>query len=275
MPNIATTDYRQGEILPLGFNFEITTGTGTVTSTDLESTLTLYGPTGDIVYSIDAVPGGRVEFNEDFTGGTLDFDFDTTSMTPNVYYAIGTLSPVASDLRTRLLEPSIQVRVLPKVEMIATFDPLTARGRLRRELRDISDFEVPGTGVGITNALFSDNEVDAFLYQVAPTLAPGGSYTTLNNQTLYMAAYYGWMRVAAEKATLVKSKKILFIQSNTMPTYQAAQMLAEKYLEMAGNEAPAAFGSGTTSTLPGIQRVDRCADEFGHVLYSGHRNPYY
>lgn len=269
--NSTPTDYRWKEVGPIEATFEVVSGTGTIEGVASGATFTLLDANGNIAGGLDRVPVLRAEIADDKQSGTIIYDLDSSLVTPNIFYGNFDYRPVVSDLILRLQNADIQIRVLPRVETIATFDPLTARGRLRKELRDVSDFEVPGTGVGITNAVFSDNEVDGFLSQASPLLPVGASYTSLNNQILYQAAYYGWTRVAADKATLVKVKKILFIQSSTMSTYQAAMQMAQSYLEMAGSESLPVFGNSTNS--PTKQQGCRDGyDEFGHRR-SGYQNP--
>jgi hypothetical protein len=211
---------------------------------------------GNPAYGIvNATASSYVE--PDLLGGNVSYDLDCTSITPNLYYGSFSIQPQASDNKSRVLVPDVQIRVLPYVEVVATFDPSTARGRLRQELQDISDFIIPGTAVGITSPTFSDSEVDAFLYQASPLLAPQGPYTALNNQTVYMAAYYGWINIASTKANLVKVQRILFIQSSTQSTYEAAIDMANRYLTAAGNEANALFSSPAGEFYERQHRMER------------------
>lgn len=245
----ATVDYRYGEMAPLTASFSVVSGSGTIAGVASGSTFSLFDPQSQTL--IDRATEVRVEMLEDLSGGTVFYDLDSRLLPgPNIYYGQFSYRPVATDLILRISEPEIQVRVLPRVEVVATFDPLTARGRLRMELQDKADFQVPGTAIGITNPIYSDAEVDAFLHQANSSLVPTSGANKMANCDLYMAAYYGWNDIAANKATLVKVKKILFIQSNTMPTYQAALDRANGYLVMAQRESSIGVTASTGSYDP-------------------------
>lgn len=239
------TDFRWKEVGPVYATFTVESGIGTIDSIAAGATFTLLDSLGNVAGGINQAvldPTIGIQLADDNLSGTVAFGLDTSLVTPNVFYGNFFYTPNVSDLFVRFNNADLQIRVFPAVETIATFDPSTARGRLREELRDVSDFIIPGTAIGITNPIFSDYEVDAFLHQASPSLPVGASYTALSNQTLYTAAYYGWTRIAADKATLVKVKKILFIQSSTQPTYEAAVQMAQYYLAAAGAEANAQFG---------------------------------
>lgn len=265
MANLTTIDFRKGEVGPIGVTFEVISGSdgeGIVTSISSDTRFSLIDSQSNPVTGFDNVSGCIAELNSDGLGGVVKFNLDTRLpvLPCNLYYANFFIVPTATDSVFRITNADVQVRILPMVEKIATYDPLTVRGRLRLEMQDISDFSIPGTAIGITDAVHTDAEVDLFLSQVKGNLIPTASNTGLSNADLYQACFYAWMNIAANKANNVKVKKILFIQSSTMPTYQAAVQQANLYQKMSNQEAGVVTTDPTGS--PGV--CDGCYDEFGH-----------
>lgn len=231
-------DFRSGEQGPLSADFSVTSGTGTIEGVATGATVSLVGPT------VIPVPGWTfdptqlsVSIASDALSGSIQYNLATVGLPPNIYYVQFRFSPLITDFNIRIAIPDLQIRVIPYVESIATFDPLTIRGAVRSELQDISDFMVPGTAIGITSPVFTDSEVDMFIARVGGSLIPNSPCLGVSNSQIYLAAHYGWTNIAANKATLVKVKKILFIQSSTKPTFDAALEMAQTYLNRANAES--------------------------------------
>lgn len=245
MAYLTQTIYRSGEKGPLATTATVVDGTGTIEGIEAGCTFTLLDALSIPVPSMTNIPivgNGGIIVAADNLSASVYVDLDASMLPPNLYYGIFTYTPQTSDNVVRIVLADVQAIILPLVETIATFDPSTVRGRVRMELQDISDFQIPGTAVGITAPIFADYDVDRFILQANSSLVPNGTNVALTNKDLYRAAYYGWINIAAEKATLVKVKSILFIKSSTMPTYQAALQQANEYLKMSNSESGISVG---------------------------------
>lgn len=241
--NSTSTDFRVGEADILFASFTgVAPATATITA---GSTFTLYDQNQITVPGFAGIPVTGYDSGANILTGRVWYHLDTAGLAPAIYYAVFSYSITGNDTLVRSNRPDIQIRILPIVEIIATYDLTTLRGQIRLWARDKD----------MVNPVNSDAEIDSCLHATGYTGAGTDTFDPSSISRVFLGAAFAFDLVSGDAAKVAIIEKIGAISDNTNVTYVALKDMADTLRTRASQNALPVSGVQSVIYINGVATI--------------------